>query len=71
MRALTLTAAAALGFSLALAPSYARAADKDWGACVNKDGNESYLAARPSSSGATRKASATGPIAYFYPGRLV
>jgi hypothetical protein len=43
LRALTLTAAAALGFSLALAPSYARAADKDWGACVNKDGNESYF----------------------------
>jgi hypothetical protein len=37
MRALTLTAAAALGVSLALAPVFARAADKDWDACVNGD----------------------------------
>jgi hypothetical protein len=71
MRALTLTAAAALGFSIALAPSYARATDKDWDACVNKDGNESYIGCEAFLKRGDTESVRNRAIAYFYLGRLV
>jgi tetratricopeptide (TPR) repeat protein len=70
MRALTLTAAAALGVSLALAPVFARAADKDWDACVNGDGNDAYIGCEAFLKRGDTESAHDRAIAYSYLGRL-
>jgi tetratricopeptide (TPR) repeat protein len=61
----------ALGAMLALWLGRAQAADKDWDACVNDDGNASYVGCEAFLKRGDTESARNRAIAYFYLGRLI